>query len=314
MSKTFIELNSPWHGRRYDFKTGTRGVSVSDDILRTLIGKVLSVSCLAKPGQPPEFFDKPSRFTHQEHEITERNIGMQLKALVTTVHELFLTWLRQKETKSLILNWIGLVLYAFRDRSKMWTNEMIMSLGSSAQPSDGFMLNFSNVLLELCKPFSEPYSPKLLKIDARYCIAKQLALDTDPDTPTGAHMRNLNEETMIVQSEKVDTSRLEIPDQFNFMTEIFYATHKAMQIGFRSCHERLLKLASDMSHIQHVYDEARVQAGPNASDMLARLEEQQDKGMSQYLSMKAILMQQDTLELLTQFYIASCTWLNNLGK
>ncbi|KAI1295763.1 Ubiquitin conjugation factor E4 A [Halotydeus destructor] len=317
LSQSFIILNSPWKARsNYDFKVGLGGKSASEDVMNSLLGRLLSTSCLLSQGETvPEFFVTPSRSSHHEHQVTERNIGVQLKRLTEEIHQLFLGLLRNKVTKNEILNWIGLVLYAFKDRSKMWTNEMIMSTGTSIQTSDGFMLNFSNVLLLLCRPFSEAYSPKLLKIDPRYCSSPALPLDKTLGDMNGINIRSLSEETFIIQNpvEAEDsTAREQSVNQYNFMTEIFYAAHKALQIGFRSCHERFLRLASDMNHIQRVYEEARMQS-MQGNEMLERLQEQMDKGMAQFLSMKAMLSQSDTVELMLQFHIATATWLNNLS-
>jgi hypothetical protein len=38
--------------------------------------------------------------------------------------------------------------------------------------SDGFLLNLNIVLLNLARPFAEPYSPRLLKINPIYAISQ----------------------------------------------------------------------------------------------------------------------------------------------
>ena len=41
----------------------------------TLLGSLLTISCIVKnEAGPYEFFDKPSRYSKQEHDITEANI------------------------------------------------------------------------------------------------------------------------------------------------------------------------------------------------------------------------------------------------
>lgn len=42
---------------------------------------------------------------------------------------------------------------------------------SSLHASDGFFLNLTAVLLLLCKPFAEPCSPKLFKVEPVYCTS-----------------------------------------------------------------------------------------------------------------------------------------------
>jgi hypothetical protein len=48
--------------------------------------------------------------------------------------------------------------------------------------SDSFFLNLCSVLLRLSRPFAQPRSPKLLKIQPSYCLA------TAKPTP-GIHMK-----------------------------------------------------------------------------------------------------------------------------
>lgn len=38
--------------------------------------------------------------------------------------------------------------------------------------SDGFLLNLNMILLNLARPFAEPYSPRLLKIDPLYVVTE----------------------------------------------------------------------------------------------------------------------------------------------
>ena len=45
---------------------------------------------------------------------------------------------------------------------------MLFPLGNA---SDGFSVNLCAVMLRLCKPFADPKSPKLLKIQPTYCLA-----------------------------------------------------------------------------------------------------------------------------------------------
>ena len=41
----------------------------------TLLGAILSISCVPKlEAGPYEFFDQPSRYSKQDHDITESNI------------------------------------------------------------------------------------------------------------------------------------------------------------------------------------------------------------------------------------------------
>src|ERR1044072_8587404 len=137
----------------------------------------------------------------QEHQVTEGRLGSAIKHLVVEVHKIFLRLLKNKETKNDLLDWIGIALYALKDRSKMWTNELLMATGGGSviQVSDGMILNLSHVLLLPCQPFSSACNPKLLKVDPRYGRGEEVPLNHDSTIidESKIHLRNLKDETFI---------------------------------------------------------------------------------------------------------------------
>src|SRR6266487_77734 len=139
---------------------------------------------------------------------------------------------------------------------------MLMMSGNVHGMTDGFMLNFAAVLLRLSKPFCTPFSSKLLKIDPRYCLASSLALDANYDSD-GVHIHGLKDETKLILSKETTDANVETQLRsisFNFMTECFFATHRALYLGFKAVHERFLKLTQELGQIQRVYEEARLQS------------------------------------------------------
>ena len=54
----------------------------------------------------------------------------------------------------------------------MWSTQMPGAF-NLMHCSDGFFMNLLSVLLRLCKPFCEPGSTKLLKVQPTYCLATQ---------------------------------------------------------------------------------------------------------------------------------------------
>ncbi|XP_022251871.1 ubiquitin conjugation factor E4 A-like isoform X2 [Limulus polyphemus] len=139
----------------------------------SLLGAPLAISCLPRmESEQYEFFEHPSRTTQQEHKITEQNIWMPLRSVTTQMHQIFYLLLRSSpEVRHKTMKWIGDCLHANSERSKLW-NFHFEEVFGSVQASDGFMLNFGSVLLRLCKPFSLPDSPKILKVNPTYCAAE----------------------------------------------------------------------------------------------------------------------------------------------
>lgn len=67
-----------------------------------------------------------------------------------------------------VLQWLGKCIYANLGRTKIWSSQM-PQLFTQMYASEGFCLNLCSIMLRLCKPFSEPRSAKLLKIQPTYC-------------------------------------------------------------------------------------------------------------------------------------------------
>lgn len=111
--------------------------------------------------------------------------------------------------------------------------------------SDGFLLNLNFILLNLAHPFSEAYSPKLLKINPFYVISQDAQV----------HLKGLGNETpMIVRDDRpVETSY-----PINFITEIFYMTHLSYSLSAHRLHRTLLKVIQKKSEVFLRFDSIRV--------------------------------------------------------
>ncbi|XP_054167509.1 ubiquitin conjugation factor E4 A-like [Oppia nitens] len=290
-SKTLLSLNEP----------DTRLVPIMSNLYQnTLFGALLSISCLPRPMVPNfEYFLEPSRFSKHEHKMTENGLAFRLNEITKQFHSLFHCLLKHDRQRA--INWIETCLHSFKDRCKAWTNEMIMMSGNANNSSDGFMLNFSTVLLKFCKPFCIPLSDKLLKVDPRYCRLKQ-----------SGHLPYLTiiaEDSFLMPGEQSEING----DNFepNFMTQCFVATHKALHLGFRSVHERFIKLVQDLNQMEGILRDMEQQS--DRSDMAEQLKKRFEKAMTQFLSMKSMLSEREFTEMAIQFHISTAVWLNNLA-
>lgn len=292
-----------------DFSTPAELVDLRS-FQESLLGAPLCVSCLPrKEADPFEFFERPSQALMQEHTITESNLWLPLKGLAVELHNLFYSLLRlSPETRNRTLTWIGHCITACSERGKLWNNQ-VSELFMSVQSGDGFALNLGAVLLRLARPFSEPYSPKLLKVQHRYCSFEPKS--EQEANASCMHIRGLSKETCLVPREEGVAS--ESPGgPFNFSTECFFACQRILSLGFRVVHERLARLSQDLNRVRRVYEEARSQGG-DSSDVTRRLQDNMEKGMTRFLSLKAVLLEPDSLEHMLQFHVACATWLCHLA-
>ncbi|GFQ77316.1 ubiquitin conjugation factor E4 A [Trichonephila clavata] len=272
----------------------------------SLLGLPLGVSCLPKSEfDRYEFFQEPSRYSNHEHAITEERLSVPLITIARNMHSLFEKILRKSSnSRELLLQWIGNCLDANSGRAKIW-NSQLPEVYASLHGSDGFFINLLAVLLLLCKPFSEPCSPKLSKVNPLYCAAP-LSSET---LKNGVHIKSISSETCLLpRDEPMESDET----TYNFMTECFFATHYAFRIGFHVVNEKMVKQNQELMRTQRLYEETRLQGG-EASEIGQQLKEKMERGMARFLSYRTALLVPETLHLMLKFHIATATWLINLS-
>lgn len=323
LSLAFIKLNSPWTKEGNNFNFDLADFSPNSFVLKTLIGHLLSISTLPKFNQTKfKYFNDAMNNTPDVTYNLEKSIGSQIFRIVQEVYKIFFSMLKQgTDVKEETLNYICLVLYCSKNRSRMWVNQF----PKLVQLTDGFMLNFLHVLLLLCKPFSEAYSKKLLLIDPTYCAIPALQLkeiNKQDKQLEKIHLRELDQDTFLIgkkdsdnstaTSEQAKTSKeddlikLKDSSNYNFITEIFFACHKAIQLAFKPCYDRFLSTASQLNELSRASVDGRI---PNQE----MFNQEMNKQLSKFYSTKTIICQDDFVELLVNFSLATATWLSNLA-
>jgi ubiquitin conjugation factor E4 A len=205
--------------------------------------------------------------------------------------------------------WVGECLRANAGRGKLWTSEM-GAIMSANFVSDGFMLNLSGVLLQFCLPFTSGVkNSKLFKINPSYtaCTAVEVSEDS---RIKNVHLRDASKETCLVES--VDPSeRVCDVESFNFITDIFFITHKSMDLGLRVCHEKLVKINQELGRQQDMYREM-IQQNVNAEQREA-VQKRTDNLMTRYLSLKAALLLPHSIANMMRVISSTGFWLTNLA-
>ncbi|CAF4347486.1 unnamed protein product, partial [Adineta steineri] len=95
-------------------------------------------------------------------------------------------FVKNADVRSDVLQWIGDCLIENRGKNKEWSSHNPMTAYMYA--SDGFLLNLNLILLNLARPFAEPYSQKLLKINPIYAISQN----------ENVHLKDLHKDTPVI--------------------------------------------------------------------------------------------------------------------
>ena len=162
------------------------------------------------------------------------------------------------------------------------------------------MVNLSAMLLQLCKPFTAADDPKaierLKKIDPAYG-----RLGHDPEN--GANLKEFNKETCLIGPNELNIEPMQRP--FSFSTELFFMTHRSLELGNRTVHAQLVKLSQELTRLQRAYQDAQGQS----SQVAEQIQERMDLLMSSYLCLKAVLLVPEWLDLHYDFSVATSQWL-----
>ncbi|CAF0773012.1 unnamed protein product [Adineta steineri] len=268
----------------------------------TLVGSLLSKSCLPSlPGKPYLFFEKPKVMSERDVEITSGTIWQPLRTYQENLSQLFLAFVKNADVRSDVLQWIGDCLIENRGKNKEWSSHNPMTAYMYA--SDGFLLNLNLILLNLARPFAEPYSQKLLKINPIYAISQN----------ENVHLKDLHKDTPVIVRDEENLVDKNNKITFNFITEIFFMSHLSYTCGVQRLHRMLLKINEELSHVQSAYNDVTRLHGTN-HESIQRLEDAMEKGLTAFLNIKAVLNEPRLLELSNALFTATSSWLVHLAS
>lgn len=268
----------------------------------TLLGALLSLSCLPKKiGESFYFFDKPLQ---QSSTTMEGNIWTALDVLNESLQKVFHLLLKcSMEVRHLTLQWIGNCLHSNANRGKLWNAQHDEFFSTMLCVSDGFMLNLGNVLLRLCQPFCiKENESKMPKIDPTYCAAE--VSNENESTGQIVHLKGMSSETCLIPTS--EDGAKPVAKSFGFITECFFLTHRALDLGYRVVLDKFLRTNQSLVRIQRVYEDA--QAG-GRSEVLETLTQRMEDEMTKYLSIRASLLVPEMLKLLAKFHATTAFWL-----
>lgn len=207
-----------------DFATPPAGAN-GNHFAETLFGHLLRISILAKSQNgAAEYFE--GIMNTQDTSISD-SLWSALRHHLDNVHSVFRALLGHTgETRARTLRWIGDCLHANVARGQLWNshNPTADMFGALTTASDAFMTGLAGVLLRLCKPLLKP-GLRVLLVDPTYCAVPSA------DRPTkGVHMCEMDKETCLIPR-RDDGQVLATAASYTFVTEIFFMTHKALDLS-----------------------------------------------------------------------------------
>lgn len=281
---------------------------IGSEYANTAIGALFNLSVLPKaPNGAYEHFTSP--MDQVGNSRLEGLLWSSLDKLNDNIHQFLLVLLKcNNAVRNKVLTWLGGCLKYNIDRGKLWNSQAPPELNPAnyTTVSDGYMLNFCNIMLRLCKPFCSNFRDrKILKVDPTYP-----AVPNNKADPKGVHMYELSSETCFIPMDSNDglEETRETADKYNFITESFFMAQKSIDIGYRVAADRMLRLNNEIVRIEKAYRDAVDQSGPN-SDVAKSLNDRLLSELTKFFSLRCVMTEPKFVKDLFDTISATSYWL-----
>lgn len=207
------------------------------------------------------------------------------------------------ETREKILSWLGRAITSNVKRGQIWSTHTSMILGNFTTAPDSFMIGLAGVMLRLCLPLTKP-ALKVLIVDPTYSAVKP-----EEANEKQVHMKDFEKETCLIPFEENEVRIT--ANKFNFVTEIFFMTQKAIDLSYRVCIEKVTRMNREIHRLQSAYQDSM--QGGGTADMTENIMSSLTKQSQQLLCLQNLILEPKNDELLLHFYEATAIWLNQLA-
>ena len=207
-----------------------------------------------------------------------------------------------KEPRDKMLDWFALVVNANHKRRAMQVDQKLVS-------SDGFMINVTVCLDQLCEPFMDATFSKIDRIDVDY-LRRKPRVDVKEETKLNADQHTSDD----FYSKPADGVS-------NFISEVFFLTLAAHHYGTEAANSTLNQLDKDLKRIEKHLEEIELDRHKFINDpiklrmfdnAIKKYKDQVDKGLSYKYAVQGVLLDDLTQARSMQFMRYVIVWLLRL--
>ena len=207
-----------------------------------------------------------------------------------------------EEPKNRMLDWFALVVNSNHKRRAIQVDQKTVS-------SDGFMINVTTCLDQLCEPFMDATFSKIDRIDVNY-LRRSPRVDIKEETKLNADQ---NTSDQFYSNSVGGTS--------NFISEIFFLTLAAHHYGSEAANSTLSQLDKDLKRMEKHIDEMELDRHKWVNDAMRlrlfdnavnKFKDQLDKGLAYKYAVQGVLLDEQTQTRSMQFMRYVIVWLLKL--
>ena len=268
----------------------------------TLLGPLFAISPL-QAGVTTNYFSSPKTRDRAYIANSQQALRMTLAThqadLLDIVNHIVKSG---EEPKSRMLDWFALCVNSNHKRRAMQVDAKTVS-------SDGFMINVTTCLDQLCEPFMDATFSKIDRIDVEY-LRRSPRVDIKEETKLNADQRS---------SDRFYSNPAE--GTSNFISEVFFLTLAAHHYGSEATNSTLNHLEKDLKRMEKHIEELELERHKWVNDpiklrifetTITKYKDQLDKGLAYKYAVQGVLLDDLVQARSMQFMRYVIVWLLRL--
>ncbi|KAH8677580.1 ubiquitin elongating factor core-domain-containing protein [Xylariales sp. PMI_506] len=266
---------------------------------QTILGPFFRISPL-QPEVTKSYFTNPQTIEPGHVKTSQSALQMTLKAHQGNLTSIINALVRAgPASRNRTLDWFAFIMNSNHKRRAIHVDPKDVA-------SDGFMVNITAILDQLCQPFMDATFSKISKIDVDY-LRRDPRIDMSDETKLNADQATSD----AFYNKKVEGTS-------NFISEVFFLNLAAHHYGSEATNSKLKDLDREIKHLKKVEKEVGEQLKKLQSDPLRmaiakrqhdRIISVLDKTMALRYSIEGVLTDKDMQTLSLQFTRYVTVWL-----
>lgn len=252
--------------------------------VKTLLGPYFQISPL-QAEVTKQYFSSPKTMDSGRAREAQRSLRLTLQTHQKDLLDITNQLIRASpEARERVLDWFAVVVNTNHKRRALRVDKSTVS-------SDGFMINVTTCLDQLCEPFMDATFSKIHRIEVEY-------LQRHPRV-------NVKDETKINADQEASDAFYgrTLEGKNNFISEIFFLTVAAHHYGSEAANSMLRELEKDLKYMQKQVDQFETDRhryinNPTQlrifENALTKYKDQIDKGLSYKLACQGVLLDELT--------------------
>ncbi|EMR65342.1 putative ubiquitin conjugation factor e4 protein [Eutypa lata UCREL1] len=256
---------------------------------RTILGPFFRISPL-QTEVTKSYFSGPRTIDAGHKKSAQTALQMTLKAHQGDLTAIINAFVRVKEARSKVLDWFAFIFNTNHKRRAL-------QVKPNEVASDGFMVNVTAILDQLCQPFMDNTFSKVSKIDVDYLrrnprieMGDETKLNADQATADAFYGR-------------------EVGGESNFISEIFFLTLAAHHYGLGATNSKLKELDREIKHVEGAIKQIEDQMAKIQGRQYQAAVQAVEKAIALKFSIEGVVLDQGMQTLSLQFMRYVSVWL-----